>query len=70
MILTIFLACCLGAVFGLSQKLALTLLGKRKYAHIPFGPWLAVAGFATLFAGTWIADILNLAILKESLFGR
>jgi leader peptidase (prepilin peptidase)/N-methyltransferase len=74
MILTIFLASCLGAVFGLSQKLALTLLGRRKYAHIPFGPWLAVAGFATLFAGPWIVDLLlppeSLAILKESLSGR
>ena len=43
-----------GAVIGLSY---LAIKGKDKGSHIPFGPYLAIAGWLTLIYGSDIADM-------------
>ena len=72
-VLTIFLASFIGAIFGVSRIVVNAVLRRRTYAHIPFGPYLAVAGFLTLFVGSFIIDILfppeTREILREVWFG-
>ncbi len=47
-VFTIFAACLIGAVIGLTQKL---LLGEKWGRPLPFGPYLALAAFIWIFAG-------------------
>jgi len=72
-VLTIFLASGIGAVFGLARIGLNALLRRRHYAHLPFGPYLAVAGFLSIFIGPWLLGLLfppeTWAILRESWFG-
>jgi leader peptidase (prepilin peptidase) / N-methyltransferase len=72
-VVTLVLASFIGASVGIAQKLTALLMGKKSYAHIPFGPHLAVAGLISLFAG---AEILSLVfppgsweLLREAFFG-
>lgn len=73
-ILTVFLASCIGAFFGLARIGVNALLRRRTYAHIPFGPYLAVGGFLSIFIGQAILEQLfppeTWAILRENWFGR
>jgi leader peptidase (prepilin peptidase)/N-methyltransferase len=57
-VLTVFLASCIGAVCGLLQMLINIILKRKNYAHIPFGPYLAIAGFLILFIGPALLDLL------------
>mgnify|MGYP000849044557 CR=1 FL=1 len=47
-VFTIFVACVIGAVVGLTQKL---LLGEKWGRPLPFGPYLALAAFVWIFTG-------------------
>lgn len=47
-VFTIFVACVIGAVVGLTQKL---LLGEKWGRPLPFGPYLALAAFIWIFTG-------------------
>jgi leader peptidase (prepilin peptidase)/N-methyltransferase len=49
----ILLSSIVGAIIGLSY---LVVRGKDKGSHIPFGPYLAIAGWLTLILGQDIAD--------------
>lgn len=73
-ILTIFLASCIGAVFGLARIGVNALLRRRTYAHLPFGPYLAVGGFLSIFIGPSLLGLLfppeTWAILRENWFGQ
>lgn len=51
--IVILLSSFVGAVIGISY---LSLKGKDKSQPIPFGPYLAIAGWITLLYGQWIAD--------------
>ncbi|TRY30611.1 prepilin peptidase [Aliiglaciecola sp. M165] len=50
----ILLSSFVGAVIGISY---LIIKGKEKGSHIPFGPYLAIAGWLTLMFGGQIADL-------------
>ncbi|WP_166424782.1 A24 family peptidase [Paraglaciecola sp. 20A4] len=50
--IVILLSSLVGAIIGIS---ILTLQGKDKGQAIPFGPYLAIAGWLTLLYGDWIA---------------
>jgi leader peptidase (prepilin peptidase)/N-methyltransferase len=50
--IVILLSSFVGAVIGITM---LTLQGKDKGQAIPFGPYLAIAGWITLLYGDWIA---------------
>lgn len=73
-VVTVFLASCIGAVFGLSQKAMAAIRHRKSYAYIPFGPYLALAGFLTYFFGRMILDRLfppeALDLLREVYWGR
>lgn len=51
--IVVLLSSMVGAVVGISMIL---LQGKDKSQPIPFGPYLAVAGWLTLLYGDWIAN--------------
>ncbi len=52
--IVILLSSFVGAVIGISLIL---MKGKNKSTHIPFGPYLAIAGWLTLLYGNDIADL-------------
>lgn len=52
--IVVLLSSCVGAVIGISY---LAVKGKDKASHIPFGPYLAIAGWLTLIWGQPIADL-------------
>lgn len=57
-VLTVPLASFIGVVVSVGQMVYNRILGRRNYAHIPFGPYLAIAGFLTLFIGQTLLGYL------------
>lgn len=51
--IVVLLSSFVGAVIGVSM---IVIQGKDKTQPIPFGPYLAIAGWLTLLYGQWIAD--------------
>lgn len=52
--IVILLSSFVGAVIGITL---IVIKGKNKSTHIPFGPYLAIAGWLTLLYGQYIADL-------------
>ncbi|MDR2212373.1 MAG: A24 family peptidase, partial [Pseudomonadales bacterium] len=53
--LVVLLSSCVGAIFGLA---AILLRGRDRAAPIPFGPYLAAAGFIALLWGQRLSSLL------------